>query len=140
MSSSAEVLAVLFDTSTVFLPTSGRTVEVKKVTLRTMKPVLDLVGRALADLKLAPKAGGDLASFVPTIDMTDPATIVKLISTYYEDLLDIVVAHTTLSKDEIQDLDLDDSVLVVQAVLVLNKDFFMTKVLPSLRVLAPEEG
>lgn len=129
MSEVNTVLSQLFDKQSITLPVFGKEVGVRKVTLRTMKPVTDLLSRVLDDLKLT-------AENVPTVDFGSPAVILKLISKYYDEVTRIVVDHTTLTLDDLLDMDTDESVLVIQAVIVLNKDFFTKKVLPNLRLLS----
>ena len=127
MSEVNKVLSQLFDKQSVTLPGIGKEVGIRKVTLRTMKPVTDLMGRVLEDLKLD-------AENMPSVDFGSPAMILKLISKYYDEVMSIVIDHSTLTRDELLDMDTDESVLVIQAVIALNKDFFTKKVLPNLQL------
>ncbi len=128
MSDTNAVLAQLFDKQSITLPVLGKEVGIRKITLRTMKPVTDLLSRVLEDLKLD-------AGNLPSVDLGSPAMILKLISKHYDEVMGIVVAHSTLEMDELLDMDTDESVLVIQAVIALNKDFFTKKVLPNLQLL-----
>jgi len=131
MSEVNTVLSQLFDKQSVTLTKFGKEVGIRKVTLRTMKPVTDLLGRVLDDLKLD-------ATNMPTVDFGSPAMILKLISKHYDEVMAIVVDHTTLELNDLLDMDTEESILVIQAVIVLNKDFFTKKVLPNLQLLNAE--
>ena len=128
MSSLDSVLTQLFAKNTVTLPVLGQDVAVKKVTLRTLKPVTALIALFLEDLKIT-------ADNLPSVDLQNPALILKLISNYYEKVLEIVVSLSSVSIDQLLDMDTDESVLLIQAIIVLNKDFFMKKVLPNLQLI-----
>ena len=123
----AQVLATLFADNTVELG-DGEKVTIKKTSLRTMKPALEFLARLLTDLN------PDGESSV-TINMSDPSTLMQLISKYYDDVVALVVAHSSVGEDRFLDLGLDDSVRVLQGVVALNKDFFMTKVAPMLAMM-----
>jgi hypothetical protein len=129
-----DVLGKLFSEGKIKLPESGKIVNVKKVTLRTMKPILDLLGVVLGELKLT-------AENLPSFNLQDPSVILKLISTHYDQVIDIAISLTDLSKDELLDMSSDESVLVIQSVITRNKAFFTTKVLPNLQLMGMvEEG
>lgn len=127
MSDLNSVLSQLFDKNTITLPKGGKEVAIKKVTLRSMRLVTALIAKLFEDLKLT---GENL----PSVNLTDPALILKLISKYYGEVMDIVVTHSSITMDELLDMDTDESVLIIQAVIVLNKDFFTKKVLPNLQL------
>ena len=122
-----QVLATLFSDNSVELGT-GEKVAIKKTSLRTMKPALEFLARLLKDLNPDGKSS-------VTINMSDPSTLVQLISKYYDDVVALVVAHSSMDEEKFLDLGLDDSVLVLQGVVALNKDFFMTKVAPMLQMM-----
>lgn len=128
MSGANEILAKLFETSKVSVAAGAKDVTIRKVTLRTMKPVIDLLAAIIEDLKLTSES-------LPSLDLKDPSVILKLISKFYDQTLDTVLPLTDLSRDELLDMDPDDSVLVIQSVVLLNKDFFTKKVLPNLNAL-----
>jgi len=123
MSEVNQVLDTLFANGEVTLPT--RTVKIKKVTLRTMKPITEFIGMVISDMKLN-------VDTLPSVDLKDPALILKLISKYYDDVMRITVEHCDVPLDDLLDMGMDESVLVVTSVIALNKDFFMKKVLPNL--------
>lgn len=128
MSGMEEVLAQLFEKNKITLPASKREVEVKKVTLRTMKPVMDLIATVLDTLKLSD-------ANLPTVDLQNPAFLLKLISNHFDQTIELASKLCSLTQDELLDLDTDESVLVVGAIIALNRDFFTKKVLPNLRLL-----
>ncbi len=130
MSGVQETLAQLFGKSSITLPVFGKEVVIKKVTLRTMKPVTDLIAKVMSDIAMNTEDGEFTAA-----TMQDPSFILKLISKYYEDIVTAVVSLSSVTKDELLDMDTDESVLLIQAVMVLNRDFFTKKVLPNLRLL-----
>lgn len=133
MSDLTTVLAQLFDKNTVTVASLKRDVTVKKVTLRTLKPVTALLGVFLEDMKAASGEG-------TVIDMNEPSFILKLISKYYDDVITIVLSLSDTTEDELLDLPADESVLIIQAIMVLNKTFFTEKVLPNLRLVSMEEA
>lgn len=132
MSGVNHVLETLFTTGKLTLPESNTEVTIKKVTLRTMKPVTTLMAQVLEDLQLD-------ANNLPTVDFNSPAMILKLISKYYDAIVDILGKLTDLGEDKLLDMEADESVLVVQAVVALNKDFFMNRVLPNMQLLGESE-
>lgn len=125
MSELNTVLSQLFDKNTVTVPSLNKEVAIKKVTLRTMKRVTALIAKVFEDLKLT-------ADNLPSVNITDPSLVLKLISKYYDEVIEIVLDHSSIERDELLDIDPDESALVVQAVIALNKDFFTKKVLPNL--------
>ena len=127
MSGANEVLDKLFAQQKVTLST-GKEVSIKKVTLRTMKPITDLLASAIEGLRVTAEGAG--------VNLQDPAIILKLISKYYDQTVDAVVGLTDLDREALLDMDADDSVLIINAAIALNKDFFTKKVLPNLNLLA----
>jgi hypothetical protein len=128
MSGMDEVLTQLFSKNKIVLPSNGREVEIKKVTLRTMKPVMDLIATVLEHLNLSNEN-------LPTVDLQNPAFLLKLISNHFDQTTELASKLCSLTLDELLDLETDESVLVVGAIIALNKDFFTKKVLPNLRLL-----
>ena len=120
MSNTNAVIAQLFDNNTVTLPKLGKEVVIKKVTLRTMNGVLELITTALEGAK---------SGFSDTVDLADIATILKLISNNFDKVVEVAVSLSSVTKDELLDMEVDESALILQAILLLNKVFFTTKVL-----------
>ena len=123
----SKVLDQLFAHSTVTLPVAQKEVAIRKVTLRTLRPIVNLLSHIMEDLKLS-------ANNLPAVDLNNPALILKLISNNYDPVVAIAAEHSSVNEEELRDMDMSDAVLVVQAVALLNKDFFMNKVLPNLRL------
>jgi hypothetical protein len=116
------VLNKLFEKGNkIDLPQFGKSVQLRKATLRTMSGALNFLETLLADLQL------DMNN-IPKVDLTDPGLLLKLISKYYTEVVALAVAHSDLTTDELMDMDADESLLVLQGVVILNKDFFMNKV------------
>lgn len=131
MSGVPEVLETLFKTHVVpaaNLPGIGRDVKIKKANLRTMKSVTDFLGKVIEDLAIT-------EDDLPSLNVKDPAVILKLISTHYDPVIDLAVQFSDLEKEALLEADLDESVLVIQAIVLLNRDFFTKKVLPILKSL-----
>lgn len=126
------MLEQLFDDTRITLAQARREVEIKKVTLRTMKPIATFIATLFADLQLT-------ADNLPTVDLQNPALILKSISKYYDEIVAIVVSLTDLEPDDLLDMEADESVLVIQAVVALNQDFFTKKVLPNLRGMVGDD-
>lgn len=134
MSGANELLEKLFKTNTVILDEglkTERVIQIKKVSLRTMKPITDLIARVIEDLGLNKEN-------LPTVDLQDPVTILKLISKYYDDVIALLVSLTDVPKDDLLDMAADHSLSVVQGVIALNKHFFTTKVMPGLTALGAD--
>lgn len=128
MSGVSEILDQLFTKNSVTLPDFGKEVVIKKVTLRTMRPVTELLGKVMVDLATE-------GNVISSLNLQDPSLILKLISKYYDDVIATIVPLTSLTADDLLDMSTDESVLVIQAVLALNRDFFIKKVLPNLHLL-----
>lgn len=111
--------------------THGRKVHIHKVSLETMKPALDLITVVLTDM-------GVDSNHIPLVDLNDPVQILKLISMHYDEVIDIAVSLCDVPREELVKMELDQSLLVVQGVILLNKDFFMKKVLGILQSLSPK--
>lgn len=126
------LLGQLFDESAVTLE-GGRKVEIKKVTLRSMRPIAVFLAKLFEDLQLT-------ADNLPSVDLQDPTLILKSIAKYYDDIVGIVAGLTSLDLDEFMDMEADEVVLIIQAVVALNQDFFTKKVLPNLEGLVGAEN
>lgn len=124
MSTTQEVLDAIFKNNECQMP-SGRTVKLRKVTVRTLKPVIDLVAKALEDIK-------ELGGTVNLDTDASPEVLLKLISKHYDEVVALVPLLADITKEEVYDLDPADSLLLVQAIVLLNKDFFTKTVLPAL--------
>ena len=122
------VLDQLFKKNTITLPKHGSEVLIRKVTLKTMKPVTTFIGRIIGDLKLD-------ENNLPTISLTDPSTILKLISEHYDEVVGLAVLFCNLEQEKLENLELDESAMVVAGIIELNKNFFTKTILPNLQKL-----
>lgn len=128
MSTTQEVLAKIFDSKTVFLEGAGRDVALKKITVRTLGPVVKLLAEVMADLKLD---GGNM----PALNLgASPDAILKLISNHYDQVVELVPLFSNLTAVETLELDPADGLTIVQAIILLNQDFFTKRVLPALEL------
>lgn len=125
------VLEQLFQQGTVFLEEPKRLVHIHHANLETLGPILGLIEGVLDDLKL------DVQN-IPTINFNDPVAILKLVAPRLNPVIEVAATHCDVPLDELRVMPLDQSLLVIQAVILKNKDFFMTKVLPIFLV-APKE-
>lgn len=124
MSTTQEVLDAIFKNNECPLP-SGETVKLYKVSVRTLKPVIDLISKVLEDLK---GSGG-----ATNLDIEgSPEVILKLISNHYDEVVALIPLLAGLTKEQVYDLDPADSIALINAIVLLNQDFFTKTVLPAL--------
>lgn len=126
------VASVYQKTPRTVVTEDGVEVVIKKVTPRTLPDVLTFLQRTFADLKVEDGK--------PTIDMKDPAVVLQLIANRSDDMYSLIAAHSSLTKDELLDISLDDIAKIVVAEVEVNKDFFTQNVLPVLLRLFPDAG
>jgi|SRR5258706_798136 len=115
------VLDRLFNEGTVFLETANKTVKIRKVTARTLDPVLGLASKALEELQLD-------GTNRPTVDIANPVVLLKLISKFLPEVRELLSKLSDMDSETILDLEADDLVLLTRAVYERNKHFFITKV------------
>ena len=125
-----QALEKLFSQKTVTL-SDGREIPINRVSVRTLGPALALLAKVVGDLKLDITTGIDTSAFDG-----DPSAVLKLISKHYEELVSVAASLTALTWDEAQSLGADDGVLLIQAVYLVNQDFFTKNVLPALGLVA----
>ena len=126
MSTTQEVLDKLFSKHIIDLPSSGESVKIKKVTIRTLKPVVALLSSVLADLKLTGES-------LPELNVAgSPDVILSLITKHYDEVAAIVPLLAEIALDKVFDLDPADGLTLVQGIILLNQDFFTKTVLPAL--------
>lgn len=125
MSTTQETLKKIFDNHEVPLP-SGNTIALKKVTVRSLKPVIDLLSKVMESLKLD-------GENIPTLNIGgSPDVILKLISNHYDDVVKLVPLLADIELADMYELDPADALTLVQAIILLNQDFFTKTVLPTL--------
>lgn len=144
-----EVLGKVVSTKTVKLDSREEEVQIKKVSLNTAKPVIDLIRKVYT--QLAPDQTG-LPPAIQSMFIDDGADpnqpideaqiILKLIAEFFDETVSIAASLCSLTEDELRDLDMDESLVVILAIVELNKDFFTTRVatmLPALKSLYQKE-
>lgn len=160
---SNEVLDTLLPDNYVDCATLGR-VDLKKVSLRTVKPVVALLTKIVDDLaetqraveaetRVALAAAGTPADVVvPSAQLakfTDTSNILKLISKYFDEVVELLPllcaprdAHGSEQPfiDRLLDAPGDETACIVVGIVKLNQHFFMTQVLPILRNAKPAAG
>lgn len=110
-------------------------VEIRRCKVLQLSGVLRLVRDFFTDLKV--EKVGD----VPKIDLQNPTVLLKLFTDYADQVFAVSSSLTSLSEDEMINLDMDDAILVVREVWVLNQNFFLQKILPMVGdLLLPAEG
>jgi hypothetical protein len=110
-----------------------KTVTIRKVTLRTMKPAIEYLNKIMNLLEVNEKTktkGGGL-------NLRDPKIILKLISEMQEDTVKVLAAHCDLAYEEFLDLDIDQSVALAIRIFEVNRDFFTARVLPLIAPMLP---
>lgn len=116
----------------------GRKVALSKMKVRYLKPTLALIRKVIAGVSFAtasaPVMTGDagvLAAAAPESLIT-PDVILQLIADNLDDALTLISYHTSLTNEEMQELDLDAALPIIGGVVALNYDFFTSQVLPLL--------
>lgn len=121
--------AVLLTAHSVTLST-GKSVAIRKVTLRTFGPVLSFLRTVLDGL--------DVQGGMPMIDLLSPGPVLKLISENLDAAYDTTVLLSDTTKDELLDMDMEDSLRVILKIVEVNRTFFIEKLQPLLAPLLAE--
>ena len=66
------------------------------------------------------------------LDLNDPSVLTGLFTKCYPEVTKLMSTLTSLTVEEFEDLELDDGIAVATEVLLVNKDFFLTRVTPIL--------
>ena len=123
-------LEVLFGQSSFAL--KERQVSVHRVKVRNMKPLLATVRVLLSeiDFKKAQTAegGADIAGLFDS-----PADGLAFIENNIDTCLTVITELSDLTLDDVNELDMDELLVVVTNILIINKSFFLTQVLPLFR-------
>lgn len=118
-----KVLDVMIGSSEVTL-SSGRTIHVKKATLRTLKPIMVLLRSVMDQLHVR--------DGVVTVDLSDPAVILSLLEGNVDGVYDVICLLSDVTLDELLDMPGDDSLAIIMAIIDINKLFFSTTIKPLL--------
>lgn len=125
----------------------GRRVDVSKLKVRYIQRALTLVSsifRKLNELSLGAKPDDPQLSFellAAIADRSAPvnvSAILQLIADNWEEAFELIRLHTSLDKKDTDDLDIDDAVILIAAVVKRNASFFERTVVPLLIQLAAE--
>lgn len=123
-----DAVATLYGEDSVTLK-NGDKILIRKVSLRTVGPVLEYVQSIFADFKIE---GG-----MPTIDLLNPSLILQLISKHLDPTYKMAVLMSSVTLDALLDADLDDSLKIIMKIIEVNRAFFIEKIMPMLPGLAP---
>lgn len=120
-------LDVLFGLSS--FPLGGRTVVVHRVKVRNMKPLLATVRTLLSeiDFKKAQTADGT-ANVAGLFDTTADGLV--FIENHIDTCISVITELSDLTSDEVNEMAMDELLVVVTNILLVNKSFFLTQVLP----------
>lgn len=113
----------LLPNTTVSIDSHGE-VTIKRVTARTIKPVVEYVTTILGSLEAA---GVSAHTFTAT-----PALVLQLISQHMDSTLEMVCVFSSLPREAVDDLPLDELVVVVLAIVRENYRFFTERLAPLL--------
>jgi hypothetical protein len=122
---------VLSETPDQITLSTGQTVEVYKCRLKQVGPVLGLLSRLLSDLGVVniddDEKLGDLEK-----RLSDPSALLQLIAKYSEEIPVTAALLTSMSEDQVSELELEDALALVTKVWEVNSDFFSKQILPLL--------
>ena len=104
----------------------GTEVEIYKCKAKNIGRVMDFIAFIMTEMKI--DSFGDM----PTeIDLKDPNLILPLLTKAAARIIYLSADLCSLSKEEVEELELDDMIKLVTAQFEVNKDFFLKNVLPS---------
>lgn len=122
--SSSDVIDTLYNDTKVTLEGMNKEVEVKRVKLKDLSKILGIANTILAELGLQ---DGKL-----TVNLADSSVMFRLLSRLPEEAALLMAMLSSLSKEEIDDLDMADGLQLLTKVIEVNKGFFFQKVKPKL--------
>lgn len=113
----------------------GRSVETRLCKVKDIPVFVQFIGMLFGELGVVgvPLSDQKAVEGLVAAKMNDPAFILKLISEKANELFVIIARFTSLSVEDIAELDVDDAVTVCQRVVEINYDFFTQKVLPAIQ-------
>ena len=112
----------------------GRKVAVYKCKLRHASRVARAVNVLLIGLGVDDLAG------VESIQISNPQVLLNALDMAADSVMDAMEALTELSREEIEELDIDDAILLLAKVVEVNRDFFLKRVKVALDELMPRSG
>ena len=118
------------DDNTYWSNTLSKEVVITKCKVKHIGLVLQLIARIMDEFGIRtlgqmPKVESDVVFFM------------KLLANLSDEVFTAAAALTNLSKDEFEELELDEAITILHSLYVLNKDFFFQSVLPVLQSALP---
>lgn len=114
MSTELENLTKISDKVTL---NDGRVIEVSKIKVKQLSPILKAVKSIPFDM-----IGKDVKS----------EHVISLVADHIGVATELVTILTTMPREEVEELDLDDMIAIITVMLEVNIDFFTKSVLPLL--------
>lgn len=116
-----------------------RKVEVRICKVKDIPQFMNLVANLYTDLGLSGNLQNPalIEEQVKAI-FSDGSRVLKLISQNVAEVFDVVGRLTSLTKEEVEDLDPDDAAIIVKRLVEINYGFFTARVLPLLPGLLAE--
>ena len=106
----------------------GRKVAILKVKVAHLSHMIRFVNKVVTQLGV--NSGGEVS-----VDLTNPATLLTMLSDLPDDVAHIASLLTDLPAGELEQLGVDDGLTVVTAIITVNHDFFMKNVRPKIDAL-----
>lgn len=103
----------------------GTKVSVGKVKVGHLSHMIRVVNKVIA--RLGVKADGQI-----TVDLSDPANILSLLSELPDEVALMLSLLTSIPPEKIALLDADDGIALLTKVVEVNRDFFIRSVKPKL--------
>ncbi len=123
--------------SKIVVLSSGKHVEVRVCSGRTLPLMLSLVGDIAGDLGLSLSDAGGIEEKLLS-KLNDVSSLLKLIAKHTQGVYEVTARTTSLeSADAVADLPADDLMSVVVRVVEVNKSFFTQRVLPIFQKVKP---
>jgi len=127
--SEVNTVATAFPKGRTVTLSDGTDVVIRRVTLNILAPALELTKKVFAELGVA---GGTI-----TADIRDPVFLLQLISNHTEEVYGLIVSLTSVSKTELLEMELDDSLSIFVALIEENQRFFIERILPLIAKYLP---
>lgn len=116
---------------------AGKQVELRICKTRHIPVVVGFISSLATELDLRISEGADVSQRL-LLHFDNIGFILKLISNHSDAFFNIITLLTNLSKEQVEELDLDELLIVVKGVVEVNKHFFLRRVAPALATVLPE--
>lgn len=113
----------LFDEEKSSVKTSLGEVTINKIKVRQTPLIVKLIEESRKHFKNQKKA-------------TQQDVVMYLVSSKFDELIPLVSSFTSITKEQFEDMDLDDAAIVVASIIRKNKSFLEQKLLPLIEGLA----